>query len=114
VYDRGLKKAAYLAEIGCAITDQQQRGTPPMNQGTVVQFRTPGAIEDGLTELLRNGAKQLIQQAVEAELAELLEQHSHRRDEQGRAAVVRNGYLPEREIVTGVGPVAVRVPKVQP
>jgi hypothetical protein len=39
-----------------------------MNQDTVVQFRTPGAIEDGLTEHLRNGAKQLIQQAVEAEL----------------------------------------------
>jgi putative transposase len=62
-----------------------------MNQDTVVQFRAPGAIEDGLTELLRNGAMQLIQRAVEAELTEFLEQNAQQRDEQRRAGVVRNG-----------------------
>jgi putative transposase len=67
------------------MTDRRQRGTPHTNQDTLVQLRAPGAIEDGLTELVRNGAKQLIQQAVEAELAELLEQNSHRRNERGDA-----------------------------
>ena len=84
-----------------------------MSKDSVVAFRTPGAIEDPLTELLRTGAKRLIQQAVEAELAELLAHYEGEVDEQGRRAVVRNGYLPEREILTGVGPVAVKLPKVR-
>lgn len=84
-----------------------------MSKDTVVSFQGPETIEDPLTELLRNGARQLIQQVVEAELQELLAQHSERRDELGRKAVVRNGYLPERDIVTGVGPVQVKVPKVR-
>ena len=62
-------------------------------------------IEDPVTELLRVGAQQLIQRAVEAELAELLSQHGGRRTETGNAGVVRNGYLPERELQTGLGPV---------
>jgi len=84
-----------------------------MSKDSVVAFRTPEANEDPLTELLRTGAKRLIQQAVEAELAELLAHYEGQVDEQGRRAVVRNGYLPEREILTGVGPVAVKVPKVR-
>jgi len=84
-----------------------------MGKDSVVEFRAPEAIEDPLTELLRTGARQLIQQAIEAELAELLAQHEGEVDAQGRRAVVRNGYLPEREILTGVGPVPVKVPKVR-
>jgi len=84
-----------------------------MSKDSVVAFRVPEASEDPLTELLRTGAKQLIQQAVEAELTEFLEQYAGWRDEQGRRAVVRNGYLPAREILTGVGPVPVKVPKVR-
>jgi len=71
------------------------------------------AIEDPVTELLRVGARQLIQHAVEAELGELLAEHRERRTEAGNAGVVRNGYLPERELQTGVGPVTVRIPKVR-
>jgi putative transposase len=84
-----------------------------MEQGNRETAEKPETTEDGLTELLRAGAQQLIRQAVEAELAELLTQHAHRTDGQGRAAVVRNGYQPERQVVTGVGPVTVRVPKVR-
>lgn len=73
----------------------------------------PGRVEDRLTELLRTGAQRLISQAVEAELAELLVQYGQQLDGQGRAAVTRNGYLPERQVMTGVGPVSVRVPKVR-
>ncbi len=84
-----------------------------MSKDNVVSIRSPEGIEDPLTELLRSGAKRLIQKAVEAELAELLERYEGQVDEQGRKAVVRNGYLPEREILTGVGPVPVKVPKVR-
>ena len=50
---------------------------------------------------------------METELAELLSQHDDRRTEQGNAGVVRNGYLPERELQTGLGPVTVQIPKVR-
>lgn len=67
----------------------------------------------GLDELVRRGARQVLQQAIEAELAQLLEQYANVKTLSGRQAVVRNGYLPEREVLTGVGPVAVKVPKVR-
>ena len=79
-----------------------------MSEDSVIGMPVPGAVSDPLTELLRAGAKTLIAQAVEAELAELLEQYAEVRDGHGRQAVVRNGYQPERQVVTGIGPVAVR------
>ena len=66
-----------------------------------------------LDDVVRRGARQVIQQAVEAELAQLLEQYENVKTLHGRRAVVRNGYLPEREVLTGAGPVAVQVPKVR-
>jgi putative transposase len=84
-----------------------------MGKDNVVGFRGREADADPLTELLRVGARQLIHQAVEAELQELLAEHSERRTVDGKAGVVRNGYLPERELQTGVGPVTVRIPKVR-
>jgi len=63
--------------------------------------------------LLRAGIEQLIYQAVEAELEDLLSAHADRRLTDGKAGVVRNGYLPERELQTGIGPVTVRIPKVR-
>ena len=71
------------------------------------------ALVDPLTELLRTGAEQLIYQAVEEELAEVLARHSERRLSDGRAGVVGNGYLPSRELQTGLGPVTVKIPKVR-
>jgi len=65
-----------------------------------------------LTSILRDGAQRLLTQAVEAEVAEWIETHRHSRDEQGHRQVVRNGYLPERTLVTGVGPVEVKQPRV--
>ncbi len=85
-----------------------------MSESTVVAFRNPEAqAHDPLTELLRAGAQRLIQQAVEAEVAELLVRYVGERDAAGRAAVVRNGHLPAREVLTGIGPVQVQVPKVR-
>ena len=74
---------------------------------------TEKGLEDPLTEVLRQGAKELIRKAVEAELSEMLSSYSEVRLLDGRPAVVRNGYLPAREIQTGIGEVEVQVPKVR-
>lgn len=66
-----------------------------------------------LDELIKRGARQIVQQAIEAELALLLAQYENVKTLHGHNAVVRNGYLPERDILTGAGPMAVRVPKVR-
>lgn len=68
---------------------------------------------DPLHSLIREGAQQLIAAAVESELESMLSQYQDRRDDQGRRSVVRNGYLPERTIQTGIGDVRVHVPKVR-
>jgi putative transposase len=60
-----------------------------------------------LTEVLRNGARALLGQVVEAEVAVLLSSHADELTDDGRQRVVRHGHLSEREIMTGSGPVAV-------
>jgi putative transposase len=70
-------------------------------------------IADPLTEVLRRGAKELIRKAVEAELSEMLSAYSEVRLLDGRPAVVRNGYLPARQLQTGIGEIEVQVPKVR-
>jgi putative transposase len=67
----------------------------------------------GLDDLIQQGARQIIQQAIEAELTTLLERYDNVKTLDGRRAVIRNGYLPEREVVTAIGPVTVQVPKVR-
>ena len=84
-----------------------------MSNHTVVAFKKEEDIVDPLTALLCHGAKQLLQNAIEAELVEMLARQSVKQDDRGRRAVVRNGYLPERQVLTGIGPVAVKVPKVR-
>jgi putative transposase len=84
-----------------------------MRKSNVIELSRREENADPLTELLRQGARQLIEQAIEAELAVFMEALSERRLPDGRAAVVRNGYPPEREIQTGIGPVPVKVPKVR-
>ncbi len=85
-----------------------------MSKNKIITLKKPGKIsEDPLTELLRCGARQLIADAVEAELQELLNQHVANKSEYGHLQIVRNGYLPEREIQTGIGPVKIRIPKIR-
>lgn len=74
---------------------------------------SPEEIGMGLDDLVRRGARQVIQQAIEAELVELLTRYANVTTLAGRQAVVRNGYLPEREVLTAAGPVKVQVPKVR-
>ena len=84
-----------------------------MKESTVVRLPSPEGVEDPLTEVLRAGARELVRHAVEAELAALLTAYEGARTESGRQRLVRYGHGPERTILTGVGPVAVRRPKVR-
>lgn len=84
-----------------------------MTEDTVVSIDSQSATEDPLTALIRERAKQMLQAAVNAEAEEYLARFADQRDSRGHAAVVRNGYLPEREILTGIGPVPVKVPRVR-
>jgi len=85
-----------------------------MTKDTVVAFRAPeGFSPDPLTDLLRHGARQLIAQAVEAELNTFLAAHADQTDTAGRKRLVRHGHLPEREVQTGIGAVPVKVPRVR-
>jgi len=63
--------------------------------------------------LLQEGARKLLQAAIENEVMDYIQFHKDRRDEHGRRLVVRNGHLPEREIVSGIGPIKVRQPGVR-
>ena len=84
-----------------------------MPNDNVIKLIQPGAFDDQLTEVLRNGARALLAQAVEAEVAGFLAKHADLKTEDGRARVVRHGHLPERAVMTGIGPVAVRQPRVR-
>lgn len=87
-----------------------------MSKSNVISLESPESVVlslDPLSEVLRAGAKQLIQSAVEGELESMLDYYENLRVLNGRRAVVCNGYLPAREIQTGIGGVEVRVPKVR-
>jgi len=84
-----------------------------VTQDNVIKLAQPGTFSDPLTEVLRNGARALLAQAVEAEVATFLGDHAAKLTADGHQRLVRHGHLPEREIMTGIGPVAVRCPRVR-
>jgi len=84
-----------------------------MSNNNIFQLKQPEeTASDLLTDLLRNGAKELISQAVNAELEELLAKYADQQVD-GKQTVIRNGYLPKRTIQTGLGDVEVQVPKIR-
>ena len=82
-----------------------------MGNDNVVSLAAPAAVSDPLTDLLRAGARRLIEAAVSAEFGEYLSAFEEEKLPDGRRQMVRNGHLPERQILTGIGAVDVRVPK---
>jgi len=84
-----------------------------MSNNTIIALRQPETIDDPLTEVLRAGARELLAKAVEAEVEEFLASHNTLRTTDGHQRVVRHGHGPERQVQTGIGPVAVRRPKVR-
>ena len=87
-----------------------------MEEDTVV-VRLPrpgsGVMDDPLLAVLREGARRMLTQAIEAEVEAFLAAHAGLVDEQGRRRVVRNGHAPERQLQTGIGPIEVRRPKLR-
>ena len=83
-----------------------------MEKNSILEFNNRESVSDVLNELLKNGTQQLIHQVLEARLSEYLSQYQ-RLIVDGRVALVCNGYLLKREILTVIGPVSVRIPKVR-
>ena len=83
-----------------------------VSKDSIIKLIQLGNVEDQLTEILRHGARCLLAQAVEAEVADFLGKHADLKTTDGHQRVVRHGHLPEREVMTGIGPVAVRQPRV--
>jgi putative transposase len=77
-----------------------------VTKANVSKLVPPGTFTDLLTEILRDGARALLAQAVEAEVADFLAEHASALTDDGRQRVVRHGRLPERQVMTGIGPVA--------
>jgi len=95
--------------------------TPPVNhdnnfyhEGTTSgsDFQDLSA-NDALTQILKAGAQKMLKAAIEHEASNYVDERSDIVDEYGRRQVVRNGTLPEREILTGLGPVTVSQPRVR-
>jgi putative transposase len=84
-----------------------------VSNDSVFKLIQPGGFDDQLTAILRQGARTLLAQAVEAEVADFLARHGDLKTGDGRQRIVRHGHLPEREVMTGIGAVAVRQPRVR-
>ncbi len=86
-----------------------------MNQQANVidlQHQTNQNARSALDEIVREGARRMLQAAIEEEVIAYIDAHQHHRDEQGHRLVVRNGHMPEREVLTGAGPLKVKKPRV--
>lgn len=81
-----------------------------MKKDTSQQSVEQSEVGLSLEELIRRSARDVIQKAIEVEAQQLLAEYENVRMLGGQRAVVRNGYLPQREVVTAVGSVEVRVP----
>ena len=79
-----------------------------MSDSTVAPLRQPDGVEDPLTAILRSGARRLLAQAIEAEAEAFLAAMKGVPLPDGRERLVRHGHGPERQVQTGIGPVAVR------
>jgi putative transposase len=103
------KKTAYSLEA------PKRKDAPGVENKVIsLEERAQDEAKSCLDELLREGARKLLQEGIESEVAEYLEEHRQRRTDAGQRAIVRNGHHPERELVTGIGPIKVRQPRIRP
>src|SRR3712207_1851094 len=86
-----------------------------VEEDSVVPLPRPGTsvTDDPLLAVLREGARRMLMQAIEAEVEAFLAAHADLTDDRGRRRVVRNGHAPERHIQTGIGALAVSRPRVR-
>ena len=90
--------------------------TPPMNEDNVIQLddleANKSLFTDTLTEIARTGAQQMLAIALQAEVDGYIEQHQSTLGN-GHQRLIKNGYLPTRSVQTGIGDIAVKVPRVK-
>lgn len=95
------------------VTPEELSSPASVVDAEVLEFRSQFGQTSPLDELVRHGAQQMLQTAIEAEVDEFLAVHAERRDARGNRLVVRNGYQPAREILTGAGRLEVEQPRVR-
>jgi hypothetical protein len=106
------RRAAYLG-LMWFVHNHHSQEYATMSESTNATIEMPAlAARDVLTDILRQGAQQMLAAAIEAEVAEWIAKHCELVDEQGHRLVVRNGYHNKRNIVTGLGPLEVQQPRV--
>lgn len=85
-----------------------------MAKSTVLPFELPSQFSpDPLTEVIQAGARELLRTAIQAEVSGFIADYAHLLDDEGRQRLVRHGFLPERRMMTGSGPVPVHVPRIR-
>jgi transposase-like protein len=85
-----------------------------MSNDNVIELKKPDTFfDDPITDILRQGARKLLAQALETEIEIFISQYKDLTDQMGRQRIVRNGHLPEREIQTGIGAVPVKAPRIR-
>jgi len=82
-----------------------------MDKDTVIELKKPELVGDVLTEVLRNGARKLLKEALEVEIEAFIEEYQNFRLPNGYQRIVRNGYHKERKVQTGIGDVIAKVPR---
>jgi putative transposase len=102
-------------ETSDLIRGRQKRKDAPVKKTKVISLaeRVQDDAKSYLEKLLSDGARKMLQAAINNEVAEYLESNREQRTQDGQRAVVRNGYHPERELVSGIGPIKVRQPRVR-
>ena len=91
----------------------KEKGYVTMAKSTFILFDIPSEFSaDSLTEVIQAWAKELLRAAVQAEVSAFIAEHAHFLDEEGLQRLVRHGFLPGREMMTGIGTVPVQVPRV--
>src|SRR5712664_2881530 len=110
-----MKKAAYS---GCDWFDFNPAANKAKEYATMQDSTMKANVlplppsRDVLTAILRDGAQRMLTRAIEAEVTDWIETHALERDQRGRRQVVRNGHLPARKLLTGLGAMEVRQPRV--
>ena len=95
------------------VQGMQSAGLDPVGASEVFRFGMPQDARSVLDQLVRDGARQMLQAALEDEVNAFLEANASKTDQEGRRLVVRNGYMPSREIITGAGCMEIQQPRVR-
>jgi transposase-like protein len=92
-------------------------GAPPMSKDNVIAFNNPGTVKeyvtDTLTDLARQGATQMLAKALELEVQAFIAQNQTTMPHSDENRLIRNGYLPERTVQTGIGDIPIKSPRVR-